>query len=40
MTVHLPIPRRDIADYLRVTVETVSRTVVRFARERVIFILP
>lgn len=40
ITVHLPMPRRDIADYLGVTVETVSRTLARFARERVILLVP
>jgi CRP/FNR family transcriptional regulator len=40
--VHLPLPmtRLDIADYLGLTVETVSRTIARLARERVIVIVP
>lgn len=40
ITVHLPMSRRDIADYLGVTIETVSRTLARFARERIILPVP
>jgi CRP/FNR family transcriptional regulator, anaerobic regulatory protein len=40
--VHVPLPmtRLDIGDYLGLTVETVSRTITRLARERVIVIVP
>lgn len=40
VTVHLPMCRRDIADYLGVSMETVSRTLARFAREGVILPVP
>lgn len=40
ITVHLPMSRRDIADYLGVTMETVSRTLARFAREGIILPVP
>ena len=36
----LPMPRQDIADYLGLTIETVSRTFTRLARERAIAIEP
>ena len=29
-TISLPMPRRDIADYLDITIETISRTVTKF----------
>ena len=32
--------RADIADYLGLTVETVSRTISRMAREKVILVVP
>ena len=35
-TVPLPMPRADIADYLGLTVETVSRTLGKLAREDLI----
>lgn len=40
VTVHLPMSRRDIADYLGVTTETVSRTLARFARDGIILLVP
>lgn len=40
ITVHLPMSRRDIADYLGVTMETVSRTLARFARDAIILVVP
>ena len=40
VTIPLPMRRQDIADYLGLTIETVSRTLTRLAREKVIVIVP
>lgn len=38
--IHLPMTRQDIGDYLGLSLETVSRTFSKFAREKVICIVP
>lgn len=38
--IRLPMSRQDIADYLGLTIETVSRTLQRFARENIVEIQP
>ena len=38
-TISLPMSRQDIADYLGLTIETISRTLTRFEREKMLVIV-
>lgn len=40
VTIDLPMGRQDIADFLGLTIETVSRTLNRMARDKLIVIVP
>ncbi len=40
ITLNLPMTRHDMADYLGLTLETVSRTISKLARDHVILVVP